>query len=132
MGGKKRRRVGRQVSGGVAGGAARGAFGRRRAFTVCFVDIGGVSGPDGLLEAIALTRQLTCAFPSLRVLVLKSKCVQRHARSLLPARQLIADCREERRKEKEQERKGQEQQQQEQVPAAAASSSSSSSKQQQQ
>ena len=36
-----------------------------------FVDIGGLSGPDGFLEAVALLRSLKFAFPSLRALVIK-------------------------------------------------------------
>jgi|AntAceMinimDraft_5_1070358.scaffolds.fasta_scaffold319935_1 hypothetical protein len=60
------------------------------AFTVCFVDIGGLSGPDGLLEALALLRQLSSAMPTLRVAVIKSTCVQRHARGLLAGRKFLA------------------------------------------
>ena len=46
--------------------------------------------------SVALVRQLSRALPHLRVLVIKSKCAQRHARSLCPARELIAQCRQQR------------------------------------
>lgn len=58
-------------------------------FDVIFVDIGGLSGAEGLLEAVALLRQLGSAFPSCRALVIKSKCVQRHARTMLVGRALL-------------------------------------------
>ena len=35
------------------------------------MDIGGLSGPDGFLEAVALLRSLKFAFPSARALVIK-------------------------------------------------------------
>ncbi|KAK3252601.1 hypothetical protein CYMTET_38111 [Cymbomonas tetramitiformis] len=53
---------------------------------VVFLDVGGISGADGLLEGVALVRQLVALYrPTLRALVVKSTCLQRLARGLVPA-----------------------------------------------
>lgn len=50
------------------------------AFHVIYVDVGGLSGADGEFEALALVRQLCCAFKSsLRCIVVKSRCLRDHA-----------------------------------------------------
>jgi hypothetical protein len=56
-----------------------------RGFHVIFVDVGGISGADGLFEGLALIRQLVCAFGGkdkthrLRAIVVKSRCLRDHA-----------------------------------------------------
>jgi len=60
-------------------------------FTLCFVDVGGLSGVDGLVEALALVRGLRASLgPELRAVVVKSTCLQRHARGLLQGRKFLA------------------------------------------
>ena len=55
-------------------------------FDAIYVDVGGLSGADGLAEALALLRQLECAFrPTLRFLVIKSRCVRDHAQAFTHA-----------------------------------------------
>jgi hypothetical protein len=45
-----------------------------------YIDIGGVSGYDGLLEGVALIEQLVCAYrPTLHLLVIKSRAMRDHA-----------------------------------------------------
>jgi len=45
-----------------------------------YIDVGGISGTDGLFEALALLRLLEAAFrPTLRYLVFKSRCLADHA-----------------------------------------------------
>eukprot|EP00638_Chattonella_subsalsa_P007951 CAMPEP_0117745494 /NCGR_PEP_ID=MMETSP0947-20121206/7388_1 /TAXON_ID=44440 /ORGANISM="Chattonella subsalsa, Strain CCMP2191" /LENGTH=356 /DNA_ID=CAMNT_0005562645 /DNA_START=142 /DNA_END=1212 /DNA_ORIENTATION=- len=57
-------------------------------FHVIFVDVGGLSGQNGLLEALALVRQLKYAYnPSLRTVVIKSRCMKDHSDQLLVANQ---------------------------------------------
>ncbi|KAG8470781.1 hypothetical protein KFE25_009202 [Diacronema lutheri] len=47
------------------------------AFSVILVDVGGLSSHHGLLDAIALLRQLRAAYaPHVRVIIAKSKCVR--------------------------------------------------------
>ena len=53
------------------------------AFDVVYVDIGGLSGPDGVLEAMGLVDALANALEP-RCVVIKSTCVQRLASSLKP------------------------------------------------
>ncbi len=53
---------------------------------VIFLDIGGVSSVDGLEEGLALVRALSATFSStLRVLVVKSRCISDHARAIIRA-----------------------------------------------
>jgi len=54
-------------------------------FTCIFVDVGGLSGPDGLLEAVALVRQLRSGFPELHTIVIKSRCLRDHTSKLVVA-----------------------------------------------
>mmetsp|Transcript_22495 Transcript_22495/g.54407 ORF Transcript_22495/g.54407 Transcript_22495/m.54407 type:complete len:379 (-) Transcript_22495:304-1440(-) len=50
------------------------------AFTAIYLDVGGISGADGLFEALGLVRQLTCAYKSsLRCIVVKSRCLRDHS-----------------------------------------------------
>eukprot|EP00527_Entomoneis_sp_CCMP2396_P007254 CAMPEP_0198146706 /NCGR_PEP_ID=MMETSP1443-20131203/30970_1 /TAXON_ID=186043 /ORGANISM="Entomoneis sp., Strain CCMP2396" /LENGTH=333 /DNA_ID=CAMNT_0043810759 /DNA_START=222 /DNA_END=1226 /DNA_ORIENTATION=- len=58
---------------------------RKVGFDVIFVDVGGLSGRDGLLEALML---LICLINGLepRCIVIKSQCVRRTASSLVPFR----------------------------------------------
>jgi len=55
---------------------------------VIYLDVGGVSSGDGLLTGLALTRQLRAAFPSLRAVVVKSKCMQVFGRQMVRANKL--------------------------------------------
>ena len=56
-------------------------------FNVIFVDIGGLSGTEGQFEAVALIRQLCRAFqPSLRAIVIKSRCMRDHSMQFVDAR----------------------------------------------
>lgn len=54
-------------------------------FNVIFVDVGGISGADGLLEGIAFIRQLMCVYNErgpelqLRYIVVKSRCLRDYA-----------------------------------------------------
>ncbi len=61
----------------------------RHALDVVFVDVGGLSSPDGLLEALAMIRALHSVFPTARCIVIKSTCVQRFARGIISGRALL-------------------------------------------
>ena len=52
-----------------------------------FVDVGGLSGADGTLDALALARSLGAALEP-RAIVMKSKCLRRLAKSLAPSTRL--------------------------------------------
>ena len=52
-----------------------------------FVDVGGLSGADGTLDALALARSLGAALEP-RAVVLKSKCLRHLARTLAPSPRL--------------------------------------------
>ena len=52
-----------------------------------FVDVGGLSGADGTLDALALARSLGAALEP-RAVVLKSKCLRQLARTLAPSTRL--------------------------------------------
>ena len=52
-----------------------------------FVDVGGLSGADGTLDALALARSLGAALEP-RAIVLKSKCLRQLAKSLAPSTRL--------------------------------------------
>lgn len=56
---------------------------RIRALDVVYVDIGGLSGSEGLLEAVSLLSSITNALEP-RVIVIKSLCVRRLASSIVP------------------------------------------------
>jgi len=50
------------------------------AFDVVFLDVGGISGYDGVLESLTLIRVLQTVFqPTLKTIVVKSRCLQDHA-----------------------------------------------------
>ena len=66
---------------GVSGLAAEGPW------DAVFVDVGGLSGADGTLDALALARSLGAALEP-RAVVLKSKCLRRLAKSLTPSPRL--------------------------------------------
>ena len=66
---------------GVSGLAALGPW------DVVFVDVGGLSGADGTLDALALARSLGAALEP-RAVVMKSKCLRRLAKSLAPSTRL--------------------------------------------
>ena len=54
------------------------------------LDVGGLSGANGLLDALALMRQLAATFaPALRCVVIKSTCVRAAAMQLRPVRELV-------------------------------------------
>ena len=52
-----------------------------------FVDVGGLSGADGTLDALALARSLGAALEP-RAVVMKSKCLRKLAKSLAPSPRL--------------------------------------------
>ena len=52
-----------------------------------FVDVGGLSGADGTLDALALARSLGAALEP-RAIVMKSKCLRQLARTLAPSTRL--------------------------------------------
>jgi hypothetical protein len=52
-------------------------------WSVVFVDVGGLSGADGLMEALALVRSLGAALAP-RAIVIKSECLRSFASSLRP------------------------------------------------
>ena len=54
-----------------------------RAYDVVFVDVGGLSGPDGLLDSLALLDGISFGLEP-RVIVIKSLCMRRLASSLKP------------------------------------------------
>ena len=66
---------------GVAGLARRGPW------DAVFVDVGGLSGADGTLDALALARSLGAALEP-RAIVMKSKCLRHLAKSLAPSTRL--------------------------------------------
>jgi protein-L-isoaspartate O-methyltransferase len=58
----------------------------RSSFDVILIDVGGLSSDSGLMEALALIRQLSHAFrPRLRAIVIKSACVRSFCGELTPA-----------------------------------------------
>ena len=63
---------------GVSGLAALGPW------DAVFVDVGGLSGADGTLDALALARSLGAALEP-RAVVLKAKCLRHLARTLTPS-----------------------------------------------
>eukprot|EP00300_Choanocystis_sp_HF-7_P003949 c13008_g1_i2.p3 GENE.c13008_g1_i2~~c13008_g1_i2.p3 ORF type:complete len:159 (+),score=42.60 c13008_g1_i2:140-616(+) len=55
-----------------------------------YLDIGGLSGFDGALDAIALITQLCYAFkPSLRFIVIKSRCMRDHANEWIHCKEIL-------------------------------------------
>ena len=56
---------------------------QRRGFDVVYVDVGGLSGGDGVLEAIMLLSALEQALEP-RCLVIKSKCMRRLSSTMIP------------------------------------------------
>ena len=56
---------------------------RSAGFDVVYVDVGGLSGSDGLLEAISLLSSLKFSLEP-RCIVIKSLCVQRLSNILVP------------------------------------------------
>ena len=51
-----------------------------RVFHCIYIDIGGLSGADGIRDALALIRQMKNAFnPHLRYVVIKSRCMRDHS-----------------------------------------------------
>ena len=61
----------------------------RRAPALLLVDVGGLSGANGTLDAVALIRMLCAVFhSSLRALVIKSSCLRTLARQLKTVRDL--------------------------------------------
>ena len=65
----------------------------RGVFDVVFVDVGGLSGSDGLLESLSLLDGLSFALEP-RVIVIKSLCMRRLASSLRPFAKLWWAARE--------------------------------------
>ena len=57
--------------------------GRSSVLDVVYVDVGGLSGSEGLLESVALLSSITNALEP-RYIVIKSLCVRRLASSLIP------------------------------------------------
>ena len=55
---------------------------RRRGFDVVYVDVGGLSGGDGILEALILLSSLEQALEP-RCLVIKSQCMRRLSSTIL-------------------------------------------------
>ena len=64
-----------------------GGLARLGPWDAVFVDIGGLSGADGILDALALARSLGAALEP-RAIVLKSKCLRKLARTLVPSTRL--------------------------------------------
>ena len=64
-----------------------GGLARLGPWDAVFVDVGGLSGADGTLDALALARSLGAALEP-RAVVLKSKCLRRLAKSLTPSPRL--------------------------------------------
>ena len=58
-----------------------------RTWDLVFVDVGGLSSADGVLEALALVRSLGAALDP-RAVVIKSKCLQALADTILPSTRL--------------------------------------------
>jgi len=64
-----------------------GGLARLGPWDAVFVDVGGLSGADGTLDALALARSLGAALEP-RAVVLKSKCLRQLARTLAPSTRL--------------------------------------------
>ena len=64
-----------------------GGLARLGPWDAVFVDVGGLSGADGTLDALALARSLGAALEP-RAIVLKSKCLRQLAKSLAPSTRL--------------------------------------------
>ena len=64
-----------------------GGLARLGPWDAVFVDVGGLSGADGILDALALARSLGAALEP-RAIVLKSKCLRQLAKSLAPSTRL--------------------------------------------
>ena len=64
-----------------------GGLARLGPWDVVFVDVGGLSGADGTLDALALARSLGAALEP-RAIVMKSKCLRQLAKSLAPSTRL--------------------------------------------
>ena len=64
----------------------------RASFDVILIDVGGLSSDSGLMESLALIRQLSHAFrPRLRAIIIKSACVRMFCGELTPAAAYIED-----------------------------------------
>jgi len=70
------------TNGNDGGPAVSGDNGRSIGFDVVFVDVGGLSGSDGLLEAILLVTSIQNALEP-RCIVIKSLCMQRLSTTLV-------------------------------------------------
>ena len=64
-----------------------GGLARLGPWDAVFVDVGGLSGADGTLDALALARSLGAALEP-RAIVMKSKCLRQLAKSLAPSTRL--------------------------------------------
>mmetsp|Transcript_3913 Transcript_3913/g.9809 ORF Transcript_3913/g.9809 Transcript_3913/m.9809 type:complete len:342 (-) Transcript_3913:19-1044(-) len=64
-----------------------GGLARLGPWDAVFVDVGGLSGADGTLDALALARSLGAALEP-RAIVMKSKCLRKLAKSLAPSTRL--------------------------------------------
>ena len=64
-----------------------GGLARLGPWDAVFVDVGGLSGADGTLDALALARSLGAALEP-RAIVLKSKCLRQLAKNLAPSTRL--------------------------------------------
>ena len=64
-----------------------GGLARLGPWDAVFVDVGGLSGADGTLDALALARSLGAALEP-RAIVMKSKCLRTLAKSLAPSTRL--------------------------------------------
>ena len=63
-------------------------YSRTVGFDVVYIDVGGLSGNDGLFEALALLSSISNALEP-RCIVIKSQCVRRLSSTLVPAWQLL-------------------------------------------
>ncbi len=64
-----------------------GGLARLGPWDAVFVDVGGLSGADGTLDALALARSLGAALDP-RAIVMKSKCLRQLAKNLAPSTRL--------------------------------------------
>ena len=64
-----------------------GGLARLGPWDAVFVDVGGLSGADGTLDALALARSLGAALEP-RAIVMKSKCLRQMAKNLAPSTRL--------------------------------------------
>uniref|UniRef100_A0A7S4J126 Methyltransferase domain-containing protein n=1 Tax=Odontella aurita TaxID=265563 RepID=A0A7S4J126_9STRA len=49
-------------------------------FNAIYIDVGGISGSDGVFEGLSLIRQISCAYSATaRCIVVKSRCLRDHA-----------------------------------------------------